>query len=81
MQLPIASSAGLPGGIPLSQLPDACSTRDTMASPDADGWMGAMDQWMANLKSHDVYELVPRMNAMRTLKRLDIPSEVQEWRF
>ena len=39
-----------------------------MASPDADGWKDAMDQEMANLKSHDVYELVPRMNGMRTLK-------------
>jgi len=27
-----------------------------------------MDQEMANLKSHDVYELMPRMNGMRTLK-------------
>jgi len=29
-----------------------------MASPDADGWTNSMDQEMANLKSHDVYELV-----------------------
>jgi len=64
----IAFSTGLPGGIQLSQLPNPCSTRDPTASPDADGWKGAMDQEMANLKSHDVYELVPRMNAMRTLK-------------
>jgi len=27
-----------------------------------------MDQEMANLKSCDVYELVPHMNSMRTLK-------------
>jgi len=40
-----------------------------MVSPDADGWKDAMDQEMANLKSHDDYELVPRMNDMRTLKR------------
>ena len=39
-----------------------------MASPDADGWTNSIDQEMANLKSHDVYELVPRMNGMRTLK-------------
>jgi len=39
-----------------------------MASPDADGWKDAMHQEMANLKSQDVYELVPRMNGMRTLK-------------
>jgi len=68
MHLPIAFSAGLPGGIQLSQLPDPCSTRDATTSPDTDGWMGAMDQEMANLKSHDVYELVPRMDGMRTLK-------------
>jgi len=37
-----------------------------------------MDKEMANLKSHDVYELVPRMNSMRTLK---LGWEVQEWRF
>jgi len=39
-----------------------------MASPDADGWKDAMDQEMANLKSHDVYGLVLRMNGTRTLK-------------
>ena len=53
-----------------------------MTSPEADGWKGAMDQEMENLKSHDVYELVPRMNGRRTLKpRLGVPPEVQEWRF
>ena len=65
---PIAFSPSLPGGIQLSQLPDPCSTRDATASPDADVWKGAMDQEMANLKSHDVYELVPRMNGLRTPK-------------
>ena len=30
--------------------------------------MDVMDQEMANLKSHNVYELVPRTNGMRTLK-------------
>jgi len=64
IHLPIAFSAGLSGGIPLSQLPDPHSTRDATASPDADGWKGAMDQEMVNLKSHDVYELVQRMNGM-----------------
>ena len=39
-----------------------------MASPDAGGWKDAMDQEMANIKLHDVYELVPRMDGMRTLK-------------
>jgi len=43
MHLPIAFSAGLPGSIQPSQLPDPCSTGDATASPDADGWKGAMD--------------------------------------
>ena len=41
---------------------------EAMASPDADGWKDVMDQEMVDLKSHDVYELVLRMNGMRTLK-------------
>jgi len=39
-----------------------------MPSPDADGWRGAMHQKMANFESHDVYELVPRVNGMGPLK-------------
>jgi len=35
-----------------------------MASPDVDGWKDAMDEEIANLKSYDVYELVPRMTGM-----------------
>ena len=65
---PIAFSAGLPGGIQLSQLPDLRSVREVMASPDTNGWKDTMDQEMVNLKSHDVYEPVPRTNSMRTLK-------------
>jgi len=65
---PIAFSAGLPGGIQLSQLPDSYSVGEAMASPDADGWKAAMDQEMADLKLHDVCKLVPRINGMRTLK-------------
>jgi len=42
--------------------------REVMASPDADGWKDAMDQEIANLKSHNVYELVLRTNGMWTLK-------------
>jgi len=67
-QPPIAFLACLLGGIQLSQLPDPRSVREAMASPDANGWKDATDQEMANLKFHDVYELVPRMNVMRTLK-------------
>ena len=65
---PIAFSAGLPGDIQLSQLPNPCSVREAMVSPDTDGWKDAMDQEMANLKSHDVYELVLHTNSMQTLK-------------
>ena len=39
-----------------------------MVLSDADGWKAAMDQEMANLKSHGVCKLVPRMNGMWTLK-------------
>ena len=34
----------------------------------ADQWKEEMDREMEGLKSHDVYELVPRTNGMRTLK-------------
>jgi hypothetical protein len=37
-----------------------------MASPDAKGWRGAMDREMENLRSHDVFELVPRTSDLRT---------------
>jgi len=65
---PITFSAGLPGGIQLSQLPDLCSVREVMASPDTDGWKDAMDQEIVNLKLHNIYELVLHMNSMWTLK-------------
>ena len=65
---PVAFSAGLPGGIQLSQLPDPRSAREAMAAPDADGWKEAMDREMKNLESHDVYDLVPRAPGMRTLR-------------
>ena len=60
----IAFSARLLGAIQLSQLPDPRSVREAMASPDVDGWKDAMDEEIANLKSYDVYELVPRMTGM-----------------
>jgi len=60
----IAFSTGLPGGIQLSQLPDPRSVREAMASPDVEGWKDTMDEEMANLKSHQFYELVLRMNGM-----------------
>ena len=39
-----------------------------MAAPDADEWKEAVDREKKNLKSHDVYELLPRTNDTRTLK-------------
>ena len=39
-----------------------------MAAPDVDEWKEAIDGETETLKSHDVYELVPRTNDMRTLK-------------
>ena len=39
-----------------------------MAAPDADCWKEAMDKEMSNLKSHEVYELVPRTKGMRPLR-------------
>ena len=64
----VAFSAGLPGGIQLSSLPDPRSVREAMAAPDADGWKDAMDREMENLRTHDVYEMVPRVPGMRTLR-------------
>jgi transposase InsO family protein len=65
---PVAFSAGLPGGIQLSQLPDPRNVREALAAQDAEGWREAMNSEMENLKSHDVYELVPRIGSMRTLR-------------
>ena len=65
--LPTAFSAGFPGGIQLLQSPDPRNVRGAMAAPDADGWKDAMDRVMQNLKSHEVYELVPHTSGMRTL--------------
>src|SRR5258706_12726685 len=57
--LDVAFSAGLPGSIQLSRMPDLCSVQEAMASPDTEGWRDAMDREMANIRLHDVYELVP----------------------
>ena len=43
-----------------------------MASPNAGGWKDVVDQETANFKSHNIYELVPRTNGMRTLKLADV---------
>ena len=65
---PVAFSAGLPGGIQLSNLPDPHSVCKAMASPDSDNWKVAMNNKMLNLKLHDVYNLVPHQPSMRTLR-------------
>ena len=52
----------------LSQLPDPCNVREAMAALDADEGKEAVDRKMEHLNSYDVYELVPRMKGMRTLK-------------
>ena len=65
---PVAFSAGLPGEIWLSELPDSRNVRESMAAPDLDGWKNAMDKEMENLRSHDVYEVVPRMPSMCMLR-------------
>ena len=65
---PIAFPACLPSGFQLSQLLDPRSVREAMVSPHADAQKGDMDQGIASFKFHDVCELVPRVNRMRTLK-------------
>ena len=67
-RLPDAFSAGLPGGIHLAQLLDPRNVHEAMVAPDAHKWKDAMGKEMANLKAHDVYELVPREPGMRTLR-------------
>ena len=39
-----------------------------MAAPDTDGWRIAMDIEMENLCSHDIYEMVPQVLGMCTLR-------------
>ena len=65
---PVVFSAGLPDGIQLAQLPDPQNVCEAMAAPDADKWVVAMGKEMANLKAHDIYELVPRKPGMHTLQ-------------
>ena len=42
--------------------------REAVDAHHADGWKEAKDKEMANLKSHDVYELASRVEGLRTLK-------------
>ena len=42
--------------------------REAMAAPNADQWTDTMGKEMANLKAHDVYELVPHTPGMHTLQ-------------
>src|SRR5258706_5932068 len=66
--LDMAFSAGLLGGIQLSQMPDPHSMQEAMASPDAEGWHDAMDQEMDNIWLHDVFELVPCTSDTHTIR-------------
>ena len=42
--------------------------REVNGAHDADGWKEAMAKEMETLKYHDVYETVPRVKGVRTLK-------------
>ena len=53
---PVAFSAGLPGGIQLSQSPNLRNMQEAVRE--------AMYWEMENLRSHDVYELVLRARGM-----------------
>ena len=64
---PVMFSAGLLNGIQLAQLPDPQNVHEVMAAPNADQWKVAMGKEMTNLKSHDIYELVPHTPGMCTL--------------
>jgi hypothetical protein len=66
---PIASSARLSGGIQLSQLPDPRNVREALAAHDTEGWREAMNREIENLRSHDVYELVPTLRLAWVLHR------------
>ena len=50
---PVVFSAGLPGSIHLSQLPDLQSIRKALEAPDADGWKETMDRWVLHQKVMD----------------------------
>jgi len=50
---PVAFSAGPPGSIHLSQLPDPQSVRKALEAPDADGWKETMDRWVLHQKFMD----------------------------
>ena len=65
---PVVFSAGLPDGIQLAQLPNPQNVCEAMVAPDADEWVVAMGKEMANLKAHNIYELVPHKPRMRTLQ-------------
>jgi len=49
----VAFSAGLPGSIHLSQLPDPRSICKVLEAPDADGWKETMDRWVLHQKFVD----------------------------
>ena len=74
---PIAFSAGLPGDVQLSQLPDPRSVREAIAAPDAEGWRDATDREMQTssrmmLRIDDAHE-----QHADPPTRLGTPPEVQ----
>ena len=64
----VAFSAGLPNGIQLLSLPNPCTVHKAMVVPDAEGWKDVMDQEMEDLRFHDVYELIPHVVRIQTLR-------------
>jgi hypothetical protein len=42
--------------------------QEVLAAQDTEGWREVMDSEMENLKSHDVYKLVPCISSMHTLR-------------
>jgi hypothetical protein len=66
---PVAFLAGFPGGTQLSRLLDPRSVREAKAGPDAEVGKEAVDREMDNLKSCELYGLVPRAPGTRTLHR------------
>jgi hypothetical protein len=63
----VAFSTGLPNDIYRScQIPGVYARQ--WRPPDADGWKDAMDREMDNLRLRDVYDLMPRVPGIRTLR-------------
>ena len=64
----VAFSAHLPNGIQLSLLLDPHTICEVMAVPNTDGWKEVMDCEMENLRSHNIYKLIPCAVGIWTLQ-------------